>query len=168
MKTHKTVHLVMLKPKPGQTSFEELRLILAWPKARGVPSPKPSGDGLILGRPILKNGVLCEIDDDDIAEARSLFVVEIRGTKEVSLIQWFWFSFADDEDFLGGLMIDGRDSDDALANTMKRNLNPGGDAKSFQLLNCKGPDDFCPLRPNKFYSKYELEGMKGIEGITPW
>lgn len=168
MKDYKTVHLVLLRPKKAQASFEELRRILAWPKARGVPSPNPAGSGLILGRPIQNDGVLCEIDDDDITEARSLFEVEIVKTKEIPLVKWFWFSFADDDDFLGGLMIEGKDSNDALANSLKRNLNPGGNAKATQLINCKGPDDFCPLRPNKFYSKYELEDMEGIEGLTSW
>lgn len=168
MKGYKTVHLVLLRPKQGQASFRELRRILAWPKARSVPAPNPEGDSLVLGRPIQDDGVLCEVDDADLAEACSLFEVEIVRTKEASLVKWFWFSFADDDDFRGGLMIEGKDSNDALANSLKRNLNPGGNAKSFELLNCKGPDDFCPLQPNKLYSKYDLEGMDGIEGLTPW
>jgi hypothetical protein len=46
---------------------------------------------------------------------------------------WFYFSFADDDGFLGGLYIDGVDLEHALSRSHEIRANPGGEIMTFEL-----------------------------------
>ena len=66
----KIVHLVLIKPKAG---LEARRALLKWNKARGI--PELSGE--LRSRQLLKSGMACEIDAEDLDEARTMGEVEI-------------------------------------------------------------------------------------------
>jgi hypothetical protein len=48
-------------------------------------------------------------------------------------MQWFYFSFADDDGFLGGLYIDGVDLEHALRRSHELGQNPGGEVKTLEI-----------------------------------
>ena len=73
-----TVHLVTLKP---DDAFQGMRRLLKWDKVRGVPDPATPGEAMV--RQLLSDGMLCEIDGEDLEEARSFCTVTVLGTKEI-------------------------------------------------------------------------------------
>ena len=74
------VHLVTIAPNDTPNFIESARRILNWNKARGVPGSV--GPGQIFMRRLLMEGMLCEIDDSNLEEARALGTVTIHGTKD--------------------------------------------------------------------------------------
>lgn len=68
------VHLAMLNPGD---SMEGMRRLLKWGKLRDVPNRDGSGQS----RQLFAEGMLCEIDDADLEEARSFCSVEILASK---------------------------------------------------------------------------------------
>ena len=72
----KTVHFVVLKP---HGPIDGMRRLLKWKATRGVPLPNGS-----VVRELLESGMLGEIDDADLEEARTFCRVEVVSTKEVT------------------------------------------------------------------------------------
>ena len=78
------------------------------------------------------------------------------------VMKWFWFSFLRDPDvFIGGLIVDGESFTDAHRNTHRRGINPGGEVKAMELVDCNGPDDLSPYVPYRLYTKAEMESIDG-------
>lgn len=67
------VHLVTLSPRER---FAGMRRLLKWKSLRAV----PDGEGG-RARHVLRDGMLCEIDDGDLEEARSFCDVTIHASK---------------------------------------------------------------------------------------
>lgn len=76
----KKLHLITIEPhEEAPDQIEARRQILKWPKARGVPDSKNPN---FFARILLSQGMVCEIDADDLKEAETLGKVTIIGTKE--------------------------------------------------------------------------------------
>ncbi len=57
---------------------------------------------------------------------------------------WFYLSFATDDEFLGGVYVQGFTDTDALFNATARKLNPGGEVAMWGPLSSEDLDENVP------------------------
>lgn len=80
-----------------------------------------------------------------------------------ALPEW-WMSFAGDDGFLGVAIVSGATFDDALRETWRLKINPGGEVMAYPLSESRDPN-VAKLERNKLLSRAELERAMAVASI---
>ena len=76
-------------------------------------------------------------------------------------MHWFWLSFADK----GGCVIAGTDPQDAIAESWRLEINPGGEVLVFSGPLVTEPNALHNIPPNQLHSVERLQEMGGVVRI---